>query len=420
MICHDVESLHKIEPHIGPAETGNPVSVYGWAATGFHAGGGGDVSTEYQPFQTYDTCYGCHQNIVWLPEVSLKPAIKQGGITPSAACGGGLVTLYGEHFGDTQPEGVQVEMKVNDQWISMPIYAWSDTEIIFELPIYCTDQEIPTGNYRIRVGNSNQVGFTVKQCCCSPCRLTPERGPCNGAAITINHGNTSFDYAQDTILVNGPSDGIYRVVQTSSAQGEYIALSYTAWGYNSVTFRFKDFFQDLDGDFLQDANEPTMASCEGMDLGTRSVYVQFVSYSDDDGSGHYTQEDTITRVERTRAFYFELDDSPAIRKVKTEVGLRDGEAFKIIGFNFGLSETAGNVYIGKKSQYNPTSCRGKDCYGGLPTGGKLQAKVKGWEDGKIKVKAKFNQAKWGGKKRYIWVVKDGVVSNAKKVTIAAP
>jgi hypothetical protein len=36
------------------------------------------------------------------------------------------------------------------------------------------------------------------------------------------------------------------------------------------------------------------------------------------------------------------------------------------------------------------------------------------------VKAKFNQAKWGGKKRYIWIVKDGVVSNARKITIGAP
>jgi hypothetical protein len=46
--------------------------------------------------------------------------------------------------------------------------------------------------------------------------------------------------------------------------------------------------------------------------------------------------------------------------------------------------------------------------------------VKEWSDSKLKVKARFIQSRGAGKKRYVWVVKDGVVSNAKKVSIVAP
>jgi hypothetical protein len=75
--------------------------------------------------------------------------------------------------------------------------------------------------------------------------------------------------------------------------------------------------------------------------------------------------------------------------------------------NFGPTQTTGEVYIGTKAQYND----------GAPIGGKLQTKIPMWSSTKIKVKVVFNQTKWAGKKRFVWVVKDGVVSNAKKISI---
>jgi hypothetical protein len=92
---------------------------------------------------------------------------------------------------------------------------------------------------------------------------------------------------------------------------------------------------------------------------------------------------------------------PFIAKVKSVSGIRGDESFQIIGVNFGDFQTTGEVYIGSKKQYNPKTCFGKDCYGGVPTGGTLQARVKKWADIKVKVKAKFNETKWGGEKKYV-------------------
>jgi hypothetical protein len=101
-------------------------------------------------------------------------------------------------------------------------------------------------------------------------------------------------------------------------------------------------------------------------------------------------------------------------------GIRRGDLLRLKGVNFGAQQTTGEVYLGSKQQYCPTSCFGKDCYGGNPLGGKLQATVKTWTENLIKVRAKFNETKWGGKKKYVWVVRDGLVSNAKRVKIISP
>lgn len=305
---------------------------------------------------------------------------------------------------------MRVEMKTKDglQWIEMPSYLWSDDQILFEVPC------VPPGNYRVRVGGSNQVGFTVMDC--GPCYPIPQDGPCDCGAIALTG---SFGNAQDSISAAG-AVGVYRIAQATSTQGDYVSLIYSSWSSNEVRFRFRDFFQDLDGDFLQDGDEPTISSCEGMDLGAWSIYIKFIFYSDDDLSGNYTQGDTVSQVESSIPYNFHLNNAPFIANVKPRDGIRAGESFRIIGTNFGALQTNGQVYIGRKNQYDPTTCRGKNCYDGFPAGGKLQTKVKEWSDCKLKVKAKFNQSKWAGKQRYVWVIKDGEVSNAKKVSIVAP
>jgi hypothetical protein len=238
--------------------------------------------------------------------------------------------------------------------------------------------------------------------------------------ITLNYAG-AFGPAQDTISAPGADDGIYRAIDMVSDQGTFTALQIKRWESSVVKFKVTDFFVDLSPrNFIQDVGEPTMAACSDLELGAYSIYDKYISYSDDDNTGNFTAGDTILEVNAYLPFSFELTDGPFIAKVKPVGGIRAGEAFRIIGVNFGDLQTTGEVYIGSQKQYNPRSCLGKDCYDGAPTGGKLQTIVKEWSDSKLKVKARFNQSKWVGKKQYVWVVNDGVVSNAKKVSIVAP
>jgi hypothetical protein len=111
----------------------------------------------------------------------------------------------------------------------------------------------------------------------------------------------------------------------------------------------------------------------------------------------------------------------------TGVNPRDfttGDRVKVMGVNYGPTQLAGDgVYIGSKNQYLGDCvdclCYGSSCFGGTPLAtapGKLQKNVKMWSNTAVKVKAKVGGA-WGGKKKYVWVVKDGKVSNAKKIGI---
>ena len=66
---------------------------------------------------------------------------------------------------------------------------------------------------------------------------------------------------------------------------------------------------------------------------------------------------------------------------------------------------SGEVRIGKKKHYNTDPF----------TLGKVQ-RIKSWSNTIIKVRVKVRQA-WEGKTRHVWVVKNGMVSNRKRVTI---
>jgi hypothetical protein len=165
--CHDLETLHKIEPHVGPVGTGDPVSVSGWVATGFHAGGGGDDPPEYRPFSANETCWGCHSDPVWLPSLSSDPfiRIKPRGINPAAGQAPVLVELAGNYFGDTYGEytGVEVKRRIDGtEWIDMPVLSWADERVLFDIPC----RTLIPGNYWVRIRNeygvSNQVVLTFK------------------------------------------------------------------------------------------------------------------------------------------------------------------------------------------------------------------------------------------------------------------
>jgi len=195
-------------------------------------------------------------------------------------------------------------------------------------------------------------------------------------------------------------------VVIASSMGTYVADTVNFWGINTVKVKTNKakWFEDSNGNFLKDGEAEVLA-CDGLAVGTYSVYFKYVFYGDDDSSGTYTAGDTLFQVETSNSLMFELTNVPSISGVNPKAFIK-GDRIKIIGVNFGPTQTDGEVYIGKKGQYND----------GSPTGGKLQTRIKMWSNTKIKVKVAAPAA-WSGKNRYVWVVKDGVVSNAKKIQI---
>jgi hypothetical protein len=138
------------------------------------------------------------------------------------------------------------------------------------------------------------------------------------------------------------------------------------------------------------------------------VYIKYIFYLDDDVSGGYTDGDTVTRVETSNPVNFELTNEPAITQLKPNQRAK-GSRIRILGVNFGDNQAASEIRIGTRKQYNT----------GPFTKGLVMNRVRVWTDNKIIVRVKARDA-WQGTTKYIWVVKDGMVSNYKKVEILAP
>jgi hypothetical protein len=418
--CHDINTLHTIYEHVGPDTDdclsdpslncdGTDTAVKGWAAVGFHAPGSGEPSV-YRSFEANEQCFGCHADAV--PTISLV-------VEPMAGCPGGLITLTGTNF---DPEligripGREVQMKISGQWTNLvSVYSWNDLQIEFEIPGWV----MPAGNYRVRVwdGNrtplanrrSNEVILTVKDCN-SPTTITPDSGPCSGAKISLaNPTGVGFGPAQDTISGTGATDGVFRTVQVSASQGDYIPLSIPTWNNSQVKFKFLKFFEDLDGDFLQDGNEPTIEWCEGLNLQEWNVFIKYVFYKDSDSSTSYSDGDMLYQVESSNPLRFELTDDPFITGLNPKsLAKSPTSRLRVLGVNFGLQLAGDEVRLGSLRAYN-TDPFNK---------GKVFSVVKKWSNTKIVVKFfRGVPNAWKGSNKKVWVVKDGVASNAKKITI---
>jgi hypothetical protein len=145
-----------------------------------------------------------------------------------------------------------------------------------------------------------------------------------------------------------------------------------------------------------------------MGLEMYSAYVRSVLYEDTDSSGNFTGGDTITQTEMTSPFYFQLTDEPGITALKPNQRAK-GSRLRILGVNFGDNQAASEIRIGTRKQYNADPF----------TKGLVMNRVRVWSDNKVVVRLKARDA-WQGTTKYIWVVKDGMVSNYKKVEILAP
>jgi hypothetical protein len=236
--------------------------------------------------------------------------------------------------------------------------------------------------------------------------------------VVLSNGTGQFGGLRDTISGAGATDGIFRTVTIVASQGTYVAQNLTSWNNTQVTFKLHkaDWFEDANADFLRDTGEPVVGACDGLNVGTYAVFLKYIFYSDDDSSGDYTNGDFIYQVETSNPVYYELTNEPWLTGVNPKQFIK-GDRVKVIGLNFGTQQTTGQVFIGSKAQYNASGgCYFDSCFDGSPTGGKLQDNVKFWSSTKIKIKAKVLSG-WSGKTKYIWVTKNGSISNAKKCKI---
>jgi len=428
-ICHSVATLHTIFPHVGPPGTGDKAAYEGWEAVGFHAAGvdpptvylgdKADGFTGTDNFRQNEMCFGCHGDAVPEYEGETTSAPNPLNMEPLAVCPTGLVEITGTLFGIEQTPESKVQLKEGTSFIDVPIYSWTDTRIVFEIPAWT----FTPGSHKVKVKNATGSNSTLPKLvikdCNSPDTISPDHGECKTTVLLSNLSSGQFGATRNTIYAGSPHDtGLYRTIQITASQGSYVAQNVTSWSNTQVSFKLHkaDWFTDGDGDFLRDTGEPVVGACDGLTVGNYAVFIKYIFYSDEDDSGTYNSGDFIYQVETSNPVYFDLTNEPWVTGVNPKQFIK-GDRVKIIGLNFGPQQTTGQVFIGSKAQYNAAGgCYFGSCFDGSPTGGKLQDNVKFWSSTKIKIKAKVN-ASWAGKTRYVWVTKNSSISNAKKINI---
>jgi hypothetical protein len=488
-ICHSIRSLHLIGPHVSE----HP----GWDPIGFHAGGGGtdpnlyhtwDVNPcgpntnppfppgpggytpqDYPGYTADQQCWGCHGNSVpeWVdPSPGDDPPVIEtnldgGLVAPPAGSCGVIGQLRGLYFGTEHIEGrdVQIAPKTGPggtcDWAlkaDLPIHAWTDTYIEWELPCW----KYAPGNYCIRVhtedGNSNRAVFTVRD---HPTLLSgnPAKGPC--ASWIKLSGSGGFGTQRSQMFDS--YYGVTHIVDFVASNGKFTATNYRNWSDTSIEVKVYDWFKDevdtcsinpltgqprMQRNFVKDtgdegdtdttvecdndkltspepgfdecAAEQLIPRCDCFALGIFNVYVKAIYFGDDDGNGKLSCGDTIFQVETSDPVQFELTNAPIINKLNPKQIVDANTApyplLRIYGGHFGPSKQTGDsVRIGtKENAISATLGIGKEL-----------TDVVLWSDSLIKVRVKVPD-RWRGKTRYVWVEKGGKKSNYKTLFILAP
>jgi len=366
--CHDVRSLHIIEPHVGPGGTGDPPAVNGWEAVGFHTlDGSGDLITSttdvapevYRNYSTNEQCFGCHGTSLpdYLPETPpAGPEITD--MSPNIGACDGYYTLTGNYFGSDKTVDRWVEMTptLGGTWEQLPILSWTSTQIEFQVPCWIYAE----GNYGVRVhtevGNSNYEVLKLKSQA-SVTSISPTSGPCR-EIITVN-GNDFDNFGVGRDGVNAEGYGEAKVVVFSASVGQFTATVYANWTDTSFLVRFGDLFEDLDGDYVRDSNEPLLKQCEDTPLGQYSMYVRTIYYEDGDASGNYSDGDIVHQMATSDPEYFTMAEEPVLYALYPEQIERShycgsdvvNSIVKIYGWGFGPEQGDGKVYIGTGGMY---------------------------------------------------------------------
>jgi hypothetical protein len=394
--CHSIASLHSVDAHM--------LSSDGWEAV---ADPDGEPSL-YRTFAANEKCLACHGGAVqdYSGEFLGKPAIDINvlGISPMAGCVPTIVTLRGKNFNDNHTINRAVELKPTDSsepWKSVPILCWTDTLIQWDLPCWV----FAPGNYDVTVkteaGRSNKRVLTVNDGYCSYLVLETSSGP-YGTWIAVHGcgsvGNTVSNFCDDY-------HGVIGVLTFTNASGTWIATKFKGCGYSScIKVRFQDFYQDRNGNYAQDIDEPFSSPAE-FPAGDYEVRNRLIYFGDEDGSGNFSSGDTIFNTYESNPLTFTLTDSPIIYRLRP-VECGPGNMVKIVGYNFG--DTQGNSIIHIDNKAFDSSNR----------------RIKLWSNTTIKIRIPNYKCEWFHSDDYktskVWVTVKGINSNKKLLKVLKP
>ncbi len=187
-------------------------------------------------------------------------------------------------------------------------------------------------------------------------------------------------------------------------EGTWIATKYKEWKYDCVKVGFKDLYQDKNGNYVQDLDEPFSSASE-LPLGDYEARVKIIYFGDEEGSGNLSAGDTIFEVATSDSQTFTLTDWPIIyrfRPVEREAGL----IVSIIGYNFGDTQGDSSVNIGPR------------------TFGPGHPRIKLWGDTKIRVRIPKYTCEWFKSEdfryRKVWITVGGIDSNKKRLKVIKP
>jgi hypothetical protein len=453
-ICHDMYSLHTIPGHIS--------DTMGWEAVGLHTSSPSDSEpTVYREFTVWDEgvdgppsaptetdeiCLACHGDNLTEPAPTPDPCVHPSmtSVEPKYFTCNVTVTIRGTNFGEETYPNSKVELEPTlspGTWYEMTIVSWTDTQVEFFVPCHV----LSSGVYKVRLTN----GCDLKHKWCkvtyggwiSVASLDDYAGACGyNRWITVNGGN--FGTAQTetwTDSVSGLDYGVHRTIELVSSQypytGPLVAQNYQNWSNTSIQFGMygttgTSFFVDdyMDGvwfddgeprrNHIKDASECELMKCNGLTLGPYNVYAVATYFADLDTSGTLNAGDIITQVVTSDPAgssppeIYELTNVPYINALNPKGSIQPGATarLRLYGWGFGPTQGDGEVRIGRLAHYNA-----------FPTlKGKSMA-VKGWSNTRIKIKVgagKFPDA-WKDTWKYVWVIKDGEISNAKRIKLLA-
>ena len=407
--CHNIATLHAIEPHVGTGSIEDPTAVNGWQAAGFHLPDTSNTDTtdvmptNYIGFTANEQCVGCHDDSLLddsPPDEALPLVPKVTDISPEIGAWA-EITITGEHFGSgvTQDRSLLVKPTSGEDWSPISVSSWMDTQLQLTVP-----GNLEVGNYHFmvhtEVGDSNVVVFTVTNNEDSLI-MTPGSGKCR-EIITVSGQSVPAQDIIDEIL----GEGVCRMVQIVGPSGTYTATAYGAWSTTDFKFRMGDVFEDLDHDYLRDLAEPLLRLCEGFSIGEYLIYLKDIYYEDTDGSSGYSHGDIIKKVETSGPLRFTLESGPALYAVNPRNiershycsgdKLVNGVA-KMYGSGFGSTQETGTVYIGTGPMYTSNA--------GLA----LERVI--WGNNLIKVGVDVPPGA-KGMTLYLWVEKDGQKTDA--------
>jgi hypothetical protein len=207
----------------------------------------------------------------------------------------------------------------------------------------------------------------------------------------------------DAVFEDG-YDGVKGLLIFTNASGTWIATKFMACGYDCVKVRFQDFYQDRNGNYVQDMDEPFSSPAEFL-TGNYEVRNKVIYFGDEDGSGNFSPGDTVFNISESPSQTFTLTDWPIIYRVRP-AECAPGTVIKIIGYNFGNTQGDSVVYIGDKV-FDSSKPR-----------------IKLWSNTIIKIRVPNYRCEWFHVDDYktpkVWVTVKGINSNKKRIKVLKP